>query len=77
MKIIQQQLSPPPPALALHDDEIDSKGFFTTSATTGALGGKIEELDEIWSLITSTKFTNMKSVREKKIISNLCTPPMI
>jgi hypothetical protein len=77
MKIIQQQLSSPPPAFALHDDETDSKGFFTTSAATGAFRGKREELDEIWSLMTSTKFTNMKSVREKKIISNLCTPPMI
>jgi len=72
MKIMQQQLSPPPPAFALHDDEIDNKGFFTTSAATGALRGKRDELDEIWSLMTSTKFTNMNSVREKKFISNCC-----
>jgi hypothetical protein len=61
----------------LDDDEIDSKDFFTTSAATGALRGKTEELEEIWLLMDSTKFTSMKSVREKKIISNLYTPPMI
>jgi hypothetical protein len=42
--------APPPPApppLALQDDEIDSTGFLTASAASGALAGKIEALDEI------------------------------
>jgi hypothetical protein len=31
----------------LEDDEIDSTGFLTASAASGALPGKIEELEDI------------------------------